>query len=181
VQAVPPAGSPHHLLPKIGATTLQTSCGNQTLLAFLAQPDQPLDSSCKGSLTVDYELPGAVTPWSATDRARVAFELRHAPIPRAPSASGKRPVADTGEAGAGRPPERSAYWHAAMPLASATAAAMSSGVPFQQVGRPPRKPSFHSAAAGARVKIHRKSMSPQRGSRLTCAATTEAPFLAVTG
>jgi len=60
--------------------TLQSPCGNQTLLAFLADPDQPLDTSCTDSLTIDFELPSKRKPWTAEDQARLVSALRHAPI-----------------------------------------------------------------------------------------------------
>ncbi len=61
--------------------TLQTPCGNQTVLAFLADPDPPLDTSCTESMAVDFELPSTMVPWSAADQARLVSELRYAPIP----------------------------------------------------------------------------------------------------
>ncbi len=60
--------------------TLQSPCGRQTLLAFLSDPDQPLDTSCADSLSLDFELPSTRRPWTADDQARLVSELRHAPI-----------------------------------------------------------------------------------------------------
>ncbi len=61
--------------------TLQSYCGNRVFLNFLAHPDQSVVTACTASLAVDFELPGKVVPWSAADRARMAFELGQAPIP----------------------------------------------------------------------------------------------------
>ncbi len=62
-------------------STQSTPCGNQTLFAFLADPEQPVDTSCTESLTIDFELPSKRTPWSAADQARLVSALRRAPIP----------------------------------------------------------------------------------------------------
>jgi len=54
--------------------TLQTPCGQQTLLAFLADPDQPIDTSCAADITTDYVLPSTVTR-RAVPHKQIALEL----------------------------------------------------------------------------------------------------------
>ena len=56
--------------------TLQSACGKQLVLDFLADPDAPLDTSCTQSLAIDFELPSTSKPWSAADQARLVSALR---------------------------------------------------------------------------------------------------------
>jgi pimeloyl-ACP methyl ester carboxylesterase len=60
--------------------TLQTSCGQQTMLAFLADPSSTPDTACAEAITTDYILPSRVTG-RAPDWQRIALELDQAPLP----------------------------------------------------------------------------------------------------
>jgi len=60
--------------------TLQTSCGQETLRAFLTDPSQTPDTSCAAAITTDYVLPGSVAAPSLP-LPQIAFELGQAQIP----------------------------------------------------------------------------------------------------
>lgn len=61
-------------------STLQSECGLQTLIDFLANPTAALDASCAAEVTTEYELPGTATK-RAIPFDRIAIELATAPIP----------------------------------------------------------------------------------------------------
>lgn len=58
--------------------TLQSTCGIQTLLSFIADPSVDPDISCAANVTTDYVLPAKSALFSF-NRAAIAFELSHAP------------------------------------------------------------------------------------------------------
>lgn len=61
--------------------TVQTECGRQTFLAFLANPDTEIDVSCAETLTTDYVLPSSAAPVAQLSRETLAMELQLAPAP----------------------------------------------------------------------------------------------------
>ena len=70
--------------------TLQSPCGTQNLIAFLADPESPHDTSCAAEITTDYLLPATfVAP--TVSLARLRAELRLAPALPFGRAQGLRP------------------------------------------------------------------------------------------
>jgi pimeloyl-ACP methyl ester carboxylesterase len=61
--------------------TLQSQCGRDTFLGFLADPSAAIDGSCAAALTVDYEIPSSAAPSAPLPMKRVGAELDMAPIP----------------------------------------------------------------------------------------------------
>jgi len=59
--------------------TLQSGCGNQLLLGFLANPSPDIDTSCAATVTTDYVLPSAAAA-RPLPAARIRAELAVAPI-----------------------------------------------------------------------------------------------------
>ncbi len=47
--------------------SVQTECGRQHMLAFLANPDTSMDVSCAPTLTTNYVLPAGVAPSIPTE------------------------------------------------------------------------------------------------------------------
>ncbi|MBL4633753.1 MAG: alpha/beta fold hydrolase [Kofleriaceae bacterium] len=62
-------------------STLQTECGRQTFLAFLANPDTEMDVSCAETLTTEYILPSSAAPVAQLSQETLAMELQLAPAP----------------------------------------------------------------------------------------------------
>lgn len=61
-------------------STVQTECGRQSFLAFLANPDTGMDVSCAETLTTDYVLP-SVAPVAQPSQETLALEMQLAPAP----------------------------------------------------------------------------------------------------
>ena len=59
--------------------TLQSPCGTQNLITFLADPTTPHDTSCAAAITTTYMLPGAFVAPTAS-LARIRAELQLAPL-----------------------------------------------------------------------------------------------------
>lgn len=60
--------------------TLQTACGNRNLLEFLANPEQPVDTSCALNIETDYILPSSIVGSTHSLKA-LQFELQQVPLP----------------------------------------------------------------------------------------------------
>jgi pimeloyl-ACP methyl ester carboxylesterase len=61
--------------------TLQSDCGKQNLLAFLAAPNDPLDTSCAATITNSYMIPGMAVGVPLPSKAQLRAELGVVSIP----------------------------------------------------------------------------------------------------
>ncbi len=72
--------------------TLQSDCGKQNLLTFLATPTDPIDTSCAATITTSYMIPGMATGMSLPSKAQLRAELGIVSIPPLPARKASQTV-----------------------------------------------------------------------------------------